>query len=84
MDHVEERLAEEVRKCDHLYNMSLTEYKDTQMPCNSWKEISANIGLQVDDCTKLWRRIRDKFVRQRKAMRSSSGDVCVENTTGRR
>ena len=28
MDHVEERLAEEVRKYDHLYNLWLTEYKD--------------------------------------------------------
>ena len=35
MDHVEERLAEEVRKYDHLYNLWLTEYKDAQMACNS-------------------------------------------------
>ena len=61
MDHVEERLAEEVRKYDHLYNPLLTEYKDAQMACISWEEISANVGLQVDDCTKLWRRIRDTF-----------------------
>ncbi|CAB1456983.1 unnamed protein product [Pleuronectes platessa] len=65
MDQIEERLAEEVRKYDHLYNPSLTEYKDTQMACNSWKDISANVGLQVDECTKLWRKIRDKFVLQK-------------------
>ncbi|CAB1414664.1 unnamed protein product [Pleuronectes platessa] len=40
MDQIEERLAEEVRKYDHLY-------KDTQMACNSWKDTSANVGLQV-------------------------------------
>ena len=51
MDQIEE-LAEEVRKYEHLYN------------CNSWKEISANVGLQVNECTKLWRKIRDKFVLQ--------------------
>ncbi|CAB1436341.1 unnamed protein product [Pleuronectes platessa] len=28
---------------------SLTEYKDKQMTCNPWKEISANVGLQVDE-----------------------------------
>ncbi|CAB1415096.1 unnamed protein product [Pleuronectes platessa] len=49
MDQIEERLAEEVRKYDHLYNWSLTEYKNTQMACNSWKDISANVGLQVDE-----------------------------------
>ncbi|CAB1421521.1 unnamed protein product [Pleuronectes platessa] len=73
MDQIEERLAEETRKFDHLYNPSLTEYKDAQMACNSWKEKSANVGLQVDECTKLWRKIRYKFVGQKKAMRSSSG-----------
>ncbi|CAB1439181.1 unnamed protein product [Pleuronectes platessa] len=51
---------------DHLYNLSLTEYKDAQMACNSWKEISANVGLHVDECTKLWRKIRDKFFLQKK------------------
>ncbi|CAB1414711.1 unnamed protein product [Pleuronectes platessa] len=49
MDQIEERLAEEARKYDHLYNLSLTDYKDTQMACNSWKDISANVGLQVDE-----------------------------------
>ncbi|CAB1453498.1 unnamed protein product [Pleuronectes platessa] len=43
MNQIEERLAEEVRKSDHLYNPSLTEYKDAQMACDSWKEISANV-----------------------------------------
>ncbi|CAB1421117.1 unnamed protein product, partial [Pleuronectes platessa] len=46
---MKERLAEEVRKNDHLYNPSLTEYKDTQMACNSWKDISANVGLQFNE-----------------------------------
>ncbi|CAB1443268.1 unnamed protein product [Pleuronectes platessa] len=61
MDQIEKRLAEEIRKYDHLYNTSLTEYKDMQMACNSWKEFSDNVGLQVDECMKLWRKIRDKF-----------------------
>ncbi|CAB1430261.1 unnamed protein product [Pleuronectes platessa] len=29
-----------------LYNPSLMEYKDVQMACDSWKEISANVGLK--------------------------------------
>ncbi|CAB1436256.1 unnamed protein product [Pleuronectes platessa] len=45
---------------------SLAEYKDTQMAINTWKEISANVGLNVDECLKRWRKIRDKFVRQKK------------------
>ncbi|CAB1445175.1 unnamed protein product [Pleuronectes platessa] len=49
MDQIEEHLAEEVRKYDHLNNPLLTEYKDTQMACNTWKDISANVGLQFDE-----------------------------------
>ncbi|CAB1441865.1 unnamed protein product [Pleuronectes platessa] len=68
MDSREELLSEEVRKYEHLYNPSMSEYKDTEMASNSWKEISANVGLPVEECTKPWRRIRDKYVRQRKMM----------------
>ena len=46
---------------------SLKYYKDTQM--------SANVGLEVPDCVKKWRRIRNKFVRQKKAIKGSSGDA---------
>ena len=63
MDNREELLSGEVRKYEHLYNPSMSEYKDTEMASNSWKEISANVGLPVEECTKLWRRIRDKYVR---------------------
>ncbi|CAB1426619.1 unnamed protein product [Pleuronectes platessa] len=76
MDQIEERLAEEVRKYNHLYNPSLTEYRTRRD-----QEISANFGLHADECTKLWRKIRDKLVRQKKAMRSSSGDVNKQTTT---
>ncbi|CAB1440701.1 unnamed protein product [Pleuronectes platessa] len=75
MDNREELLSEEVRKYEHLYNPSMSEYKDTEMASNPWKEILANVGLPVEECTKLWRRIRDKYVRQRKMMRCSSGDA---------
>ncbi|CAB1445461.1 unnamed protein product [Pleuronectes platessa] len=82
MDQIEERLAEEIRKYDHLYNPSLTEYKDTQMASNSLKDISANVGLQVDECTKLRRKIRDNFVCQKKGMRSSMGDHIKPSPAG--
>ena len=74
MEKIEELLAEEVRKYEHLYNPSLNDYKNTQMAINSWREISVNVGLRVDECTKMWRKLRDKYVRARKYLRSSSGD----------
>ena len=75
MEEIEELLAEEVRKYEHVYNPSLKEYKDTPMAINSWREISLNVGMRAEDCTKMWRKLRDRFVRARKFMRSSSGDA---------
>ena len=73
MEEIEELLAEEVRKYEHLYNPSLKEYKDTQMAINSWREISLNVGLRVEDCSKMWRKLRDKFVRAKKSMKMEGG-----------
>ncbi|CAB1440838.1 unnamed protein product [Pleuronectes platessa] len=44
MDQIEERLAEEIRKYDHLYN---------PMACNSWKDISANVGRRSKNAAML-------------------------------
>ncbi|CAB1435177.1 unnamed protein product [Pleuronectes platessa] len=72
---MEERLVEEVRRYENLYNPSTSAYKDAQMTVNSWKEISAAVGVDVPECMKTWRRIRDKFVRVKKTTKGSSGDA---------
>ena len=74
MDQVEERLIEEVRKYDHLYNSSSAHYKDCQMANNSWREISQNVGLDITECMKRWKSLRDKFFRLRKKLAPRSGD----------
>ncbi|XP_062238945.1 uncharacterized protein si:dkeyp-38g8.5 [Platichthys flesus] len=72
---IEERLVEEVRKYEHLYNPTASTYKDANITANSWREISAAVGLDVPECIKTWRRIRDKFVRVKKTTRGRSGDA---------
>ncbi|KAM9836054.1 uncharacterized protein ACBR49_019734 [Aulostomus maculatus] len=74
MDQAEERVIEEVRKYDHLYNSSSKHYKDCQMANNSWREISQSTGLEVAECMKKWKNLRDKYVRLRKRMATRSGD----------
>ncbi|XP_054602375.2 transcription factor Adf-1-like [Nothobranchius furzeri] len=74
MDQFEERLAEEVRKYEHLYNPSLKNYKDAQVIYNSWKEIARILEVDVEQCMKKWRSMRDKFVRMKKTLRGNSGD----------
>nr|XP_054593402.1 transcription factor Adf-1-like [Nothobranchius furzeri] len=74
MDQFEERLAEEVRKYEHLYNPSLKNYKDAQVIYNSWKEIARILEMDVEQCMKKWRSMRDKFVRMKKTLKGTSGD----------
>lgn len=74
MDQLEERLIEEVRKYDHIYNISSKNYKNCQMANNSWREIAQNTGLEVAECTKRWKNLWDKFVRLRRKLSTKSGD----------
>ncbi|XP_047455362.1 uncharacterized protein LOC125016739 isoform X1 [Mugil cephalus] len=76
MAHVEQRLCEEVRRHKHLYDPSSPDYKDRHMAANSWNEISKNIGLDVSECMRRWKNVRDKYVRLRKKLISRSGDPC--------
>ena len=78
MEEIEELLSEEVRQFEHLYNPSLKDYKDTQMARNSWRQISANVGLPVEDCSNMWKKLRDRFVRAKKIM------LNVESECGKR
>lgn len=73
MEEIEERLTEEVRKHVHLYDALSPHYKDSQMASVSWKEISKSIGIDVAECTKRWKTLRDKFVRHHKKMEAKSG-----------
>ena len=72
MEEIEELLSEEVRQFEHLYNPSLKDYKDTQMARNSWRQISANVGLPVEDCSNMWKKLRDRFVRAKKIINNNN------------
>uniref|UniRef100_A0AAV2LDL5 MADF domain-containing protein n=1 Tax=Knipowitschia caucasica TaxID=637954 RepID=A0AAV2LDL5_KNICA len=75
MDHVEERLCEEVRRYVHIYDANSRDYKDAQMTGNSWREISQTLGMDVAECQRRWKLVRDKFVRLKKKMVGRSGDA---------
>ena len=56
MEGIEERLAKQVRKYPHLYNVSLPFYEDAQVALKSWGEISESIGLTVVECKARWKK----------------------------
>ncbi|XP_062512382.1 transcription factor Adf-1-like [Corticium candelabrum] len=72
---MEEKLIESVRKYGCLWQVKSREYKDLRLKENSWKEVSEETGLPAADCQKVWKRLRDKFVREEKKTKSMrSGD----------
>uniref|UniRef100_A0AAV2JW78 MADF domain-containing protein n=1 Tax=Knipowitschia caucasica TaxID=637954 RepID=A0AAV2JW78_KNICA len=75
MDHVEERLCEEVCRYVHIYDANSPNYKDAQMTGNSWREISQTLGMDVAECQPRWKLVRYKFVRLKNKMVGRSGDA---------
>ena len=39
-------------------------YKDRRARENAWKRVSAATGLTIDTCSKKWKNVRDKYVKE--------------------
>ncbi|XP_040071174.1 uncharacterized protein LOC120843806 [Ixodes scapularis] len=79
-DSVVEKLIEGVRLHPCVYDTRKLEYRDTARKDNAWEAIRELCGLPtVGDCQKLWKRLRDRFTRETRALeltkRSGSGFV---------
>ncbi|XP_037578993.2 transcription factor Adf-1-like [Dermacentor silvarum] len=75
-----ERFLEAVRKFPCIYDTRKLEYRDVLRKENAWEAIRAECGLPTAaDCQKLWKRLRDRYTREQKAIeltqRSGSGFV---------
>ncbi|KAH7986595.1 hypothetical protein HPB49_025890 [Dermacentor silvarum] len=79
-DNLVERFLEAVRKFPCIYDTRKLEYRDVLRKENAWEAIRAECGLPTaTDCQKLWKRLRDRYTREQKAIeltqRSGSGFV---------
>ncbi|KAM8740061.1 uncharacterized protein AB9X84_020054 isoform 1-T1 [Acanthopagrus schlegelii] len=66
MDSVQRKVAAQVRLHKHLYDSSMREHKDSEMIANSWREIADNLGEEEAFCRRLWKNIRDRYVKAKK------------------
>ncbi|XP_038854096.1 zinc finger protein 585A-like [Salvelinus namaycush] len=71
----EEKLIEEVRRYNNLYNTSLKDYKDFTITSNSWKEIAQTLRVEEQICRTKWKKLRDRYVRLRRKIKGKSGDT---------
>lgn len=69
---METRLIEAVQSFPCLWQGSSPSYKDLAARQNAWKEVANQVGgLSVEECTKRWKNLRDRFVRELKKAKLS-------------
>ena len=77
---MDEKLVEAVRTFPCLWQVSTKSYKNARARENSWKQVASQVGESVEECTRGWKLLRDKFVRELKKtknMKSGSAGPAV-------
>ncbi|XP_053283274.1 uncharacterized protein LOC128444691 [Pleuronectes platessa] len=69
---LETRLSEQVRLYRHLYDYSMREHRDHYMAQKSWRKIAQTLGKDEVFCRKLWKNLRDRYVRAKKRVHAQS------------
>ncbi|XP_075543444.1 uncharacterized protein LOC142577898 [Dermacentor variabilis] len=75
-----ERFLDAVQQHPCVYDTKRMDYRDAERKNNAWEQIRVYSGLlTVEECLKLWKRLRDRYTRELKAIeatkRSGSGYV---------
>ena len=71
---LETRLSEQVRLHRHLYDHSMREHRDHHMAQKSWRKIAQTLGKDEVYCRKVWKNLRDRYVRAKKRVHARSGE----------
>ncbi|XP_064487708.1 transcription factor Adf-1-like [Ornithodoros turicata] len=81
---VVEKLIEAVRQHPCVYDTKRMEYRDQMRKNNAWEIIRSSCGLRTaDECQKIWKRLRDRYSREQKAVEvtQASGSGFVPRRT---
>lgn len=74
MSNFERTLSENVRRHRIIYDPNLHDHGDLELTQNAWNDISAATGKNEAVCRKAWKNLRDKFVRIKRKIHTSSKD----------
>ena len=64
-----EQLIEAVRSFPCLWEVGSRDYKDSRARDNAWKCILERVGGSPKVCSKKWKNVRDKYVRELKKIK---------------
>ena len=72
---ISEHLIEAFRNFHCLWKVSCKAYKDLTARENAWKTVALETGGTTEQCSKKWKSLRDKYVRElKKINKPVSGD----------
>ncbi len=74
MNNFERILAEQVRRHRHLYDPNLRHHSDLHLIQKAWNKVAAATGKDEEECRKVWKNVRDRFVRIKKKVHARSSD----------
>ncbi|XP_053962922.1 uncharacterized protein LOC128866320 [Anastrepha ludens] len=60
---IDERLIDLVRSHKILYNKHCLGYRGAEQKQEAWFEISAQLGIAAEDCSKRWKSLRERYSR---------------------
>ena len=53
--------------------MKRKDYKDARVKDNAWVAVSSKVALSVPECKRKWKNLRDRYVRELKALKKPTG-----------
>nr|XP_036219037.1 uncharacterized protein LOC118680984 [Bactrocera oleae] len=68
-----EKLIEEIRKYECIYNLSSPDYKNVFKKTQIWEEVAKIVNLPEENCRKRWKGLRDTYKKRKRAQRLASG-----------
>ncbi|CAH1106742.1 unnamed protein product [Psylliodes chrysocephalus] len=74
MDHG--LLIEAIQGFPYIFDLGNKDYKNNKKKQLAWQQISEVVNCSVEDCIKVWRNLRDRFLKEKK--KSSSGAEAPE------
>ncbi|XP_012273606.1 uncharacterized protein LOC105696042 isoform X2 [Orussus abietinus] len=73
-------LVDLVKSYANLYDKTHRDFKDCSIRENSWAEIARSLNSSVENCQIRWKRLRERFARERKMLEEESeSDAAVFN-----
>ncbi|XP_065571167.1 uncharacterized protein LOC136034033 [Artemia franciscana] len=79
MEVVTEKLIMAVRCQPILFSKNMSDHSKKHLVLKAWEMVSGEVGVSVQECQKMWRSLRDGYMREKRSqMLTKSGSAAVK------